>query len=122
MDISSLTPQQSQGNSNADEAAAKAQKAEQEAQMKREMMATILDQDARERLNRIALVNPQLSKQVETILVRMAQTGQLRGRISENQLIGLLDQADGAHSPTTAKKGAIVFQRRKDLDDDDWDI
>jgi DNA-binding TFAR19-related protein (PDSD5 family) len=61
-------------------------------------------------VNRIALVNPQLSSQVETILMRMAQSGQLRGRISENQLIGLLDQADGAQSPTTAKKGAIVVR------------
>jgi DNA-binding TFAR19-related protein (PDSD5 family) len=59
-------------------------------------------------VNRIALVNPQLSAQVESILVRMAQSGQLRGRVSEQQLIGLLDQADGQQSAATAKKGAIV--------------
>ncbi|KAG8759762.1 hypothetical protein FRC14_005035 [Serendipita sp. 396] len=86
------------------------------------MIATVLESDARERLNRIGLVNPQLSTRVEQILVRMAQTGQIRGRVSEQQLIGLLDQADGQQSASAPKKGAIVFQRRKDLDDDDWDI
>jgi Double-stranded DNA-binding domain len=59
-------------------------------------------------VNRIALVNPQLSAQVESILVRMAQSGQLRGRVSEQQLIGLLDQADGQQNAATVKKGAIV--------------
>ena len=89
-------------------------------------------------VNRIALVNPPLSNQVELILVRMFQSGQLRGRVSEKQLIDLLDQADGAQSSAAPKKGGIVvrntcsnltpsddsqqFQRRKDVDDDDWDI
>jgi DNA-binding TFAR19-related protein (PDSD5 family) len=49
MDLSKLTPQSPQSNSNGEDASAKAQKAEQEAQMKREMIATILEQDARER-------------------------------------------------------------------------
>jgi len=118
MDLSKLTPQPA----NEPDDAAKAQKAAQEEQIRREMIVTVLDNDARERLNRIALVNPQLSAQVESILVRMAQSGQLRARVSEQQLIGLLDQADGQQNAVTAKKGAIVFQRRKDLDDDDWDI
>jgi len=61
-------------------------------------------------VNRIALVNPQLSTQVESILVRMAQSGQLRGRVTEQQLIGLLDQADGQQSASTAKKGAILVR------------
>ena len=42
----------------------------------------------------------------------MAQSGQLRGRVSEQQLIGLLDQADGQQSTATAKKGAIVVSER----------
>lgn len=43
-------------------------------------------------VSRIALVSPDRSKQIETILVRMAQSGQLRGRVTEEQLIDLLDQ------------------------------
>ena len=43
-------------------------------------------------VSRIALVSPDRSRQVESILLRMAQTGQLRGRVSESQLIDLLEQ------------------------------
>lgn len=126
MDLSKLTPQAGKGGNDPEEAAAKAEKAAQQEQMRREMIATVLESDARERckppsfiksllnqitlVSRIALVNPQLSAQVESILVRMAQSGQLRGRVSEQQLIGLLDQADGQQSSATAKKGAIVVR------------
>jgi len=90
--------------------------------MKHDLLSTVLESDARERLSRIALVNPQLSNQVEGILLRMAQSGQLRGKMTETQLIGLLDQADAAQGKSTTKKSTIVFQRRKGFDDDDWDI
>ena len=71
---------------------------------------------------RISLVSPERSKQIETILLRMAQTGQLRGKVTENQLIDLLEQvrlfgpliaqrltlgqAEEAHNKST--KGSIV--------------
>ncbi|KAI0747626.1 DNA-binding TFAR19-related protein [Daedaleopsis nitida] len=91
-----------------------------EEQMRRDLLATILDSAARERLARIALVSPDRARQIEAILLRMAQSGQLRGRVSEEQLIGLLDQIDGAQSKSAPAKGAIIFQHRKrDFDDDD---
>ena len=37
-------------------------------------------------------MSPERSAQIETILLRMAQSGQLRGRVSEEQLIDLLNQ------------------------------
>ncbi|KAI0373288.1 hypothetical protein BV20DRAFT_1119332 [Pilatotrama ljubarskyi] len=83
-------------------------KREAEEQMRRDLLATILDTAARERLARIALVSPDRAQQIEAILLRMVQTGQLRGRVSEEQLIGLLDQIDGAQSSSAPKKGAIV--------------
>lgn len=43
-------------------------------------------------VSRIALVSPERSRQIEGILVRMAQSGQLRGKVSEGQLIELLEQ------------------------------
>ncbi|CCM05052.1 uncharacterized protein FIBRA_07254 [Fibroporia radiculosa] len=95
-------------------------KRDAEDQMRRDLLATVLDGAARERLSRIALVSPQRSQQIETILLRMAQTGQLRGRVSEDQLIELLEQAEEAQSKGAPKKGTIVFQRRKGgIDDDD---
>ncbi|KAG8932920.1 hypothetical protein FRC03_000056 [Tulasnella sp. 419] len=91
---------------------------QQEEQMRRDLLATVLDTSARERLSRIALVRPALSTQIESILLRMAQTGQLKGRVTEQQLIGLLEQAEEAQAKSAPKK-TIVYQRRKDLDDDD---
>jgi hypothetical protein len=43
-------------------------------------------------VSRIALVSPTRSNQIESILLRMVQAGQLRGRVSEQQLIDLLEQ------------------------------
>ena len=43
-------------------------------------------------VSRIALVSPDRSKQIETILLRMAQSGQLKNRVTEKQLIDLLNQ------------------------------
>ncbi|KAJ7221753.1 PDCD5-related protein [Mycena pura] len=98
-----------------DEAAKRAQ----EEQMRRDMMATVLDTAARERLSRIALVSPERSKQIETLLLRMVQSGQIRGRVSEAQFIDLLEQLEDAKGgQATSKKSTIVFQRRKDPDDD----
>ncbi|KAG2075874.1 DNA-binding TFAR19-related protein [Suillus decipiens] len=112
--LQGLTPQNQ--NASAEEES-KRKVAEDE--MRRDMMATILDSAARERLSRIALVSPERSRQVETIIMRMAQSGQLRGRVSEQQLIDLLDQMEDARSKTTAKT-TIVYQRRRDFDDDDF--
>ena len=41
---------------------------------------------------RIALVSEDRARQIEAILLRMAQTGQLRGRVTEEQLIDLLEK------------------------------
>jgi len=92
-----------------------------EEQMRQDLLATALEPAARERLSRIALVSPTRSNQIESILLRMLQAGQLRGRVSEQQLIDLLEQADEAQKKASGQ-GAIVFQRRVDLDDDDFDI
>lgn len=97
-----------------------AQQREAEEAARRDAMATILDNAARERLSRIGLVSPERSRQIESILVRMAQTGQLRGKVSETQLIELLEQLEDAQSKASAKKTTIVYQRRRDFDDDDF--
>lgn len=44
-------------------------------------------------VSRIALVSTDRARQIEAMLLRLAQTGQLRGRVTEQQLIDLLEQA-----------------------------
>ncbi|PPQ81438.1 hypothetical protein CVT26_007568 [Gymnopilus dilepis] len=97
-------------------------KKEQEEQIRRDLLNTIVDTAARERLSRIALVSPDRSRQIETILVRMAQSGQLRGRVTEAQLIDLLDQMEQVQGQGAQKKSTIVYHRRKGLEDDDLDF
>jgi len=86
--------------------------------MRRDLLATVLDTAARERLSRIALVSPDRSKQIETILLRMAQSGQLKSRVTEEQLIDLLNQMEQAEGKTRVQKPTIVYHRRKGLEDD----
>jgi len=43
-------------------------------------------------VSRIALVSPERSRQIESILLRMVQQGRFQGKVTENQLIELLEQ------------------------------
>ena len=64
-------------------------------------MASILDAQARERLARIRIVKADKARQVEEMLLRMAQSGQvtglikIRAKVTENQLIDFLGQMSG---------------------------
>ncbi|KCV67738.1 hypothetical protein H696_05847 [Fonticula alba] len=92
-------------------------KAQEDARL--EMIHQILTPDARERLNRIAVVRPDKARGVEDLLVKMAQSGRLGGRVSEQQLVGMLEQISEQTGSTRETK--IKFSRRGDDDDDDWE-
>lgn len=66
----------------------------QEEDMKRDMLSQLLLPEARERLSRIQLVRPQRAEQITGLLARMAQAGQLRGRVTEEQLVDVLNQVE----------------------------
>ncbi|CAJ0831469.1 13520_t:CDS:2 [Entrophospora sp. SA101] len=89
---------------------------EEDAEQKRQveetrqaMLSQILDNEARERLK------ADKARAVEDLLIRMVQTGQIRGKVSETQLIGLLEQIKQQQKPETK----IVYNRRKFGDDSD---
>lgn len=46
-------------------------------------------------VSRIAMVKPQKARAIQDLILRMAQSGQVRQRITEEQLIGLLQQVEG---------------------------
>jgi programmed cell death protein 5 len=52
-----------------------------EEDMKNSVLSQILEQGARARLNSIALVKPDKAKSVEMMLIRMAQSGQISGKV-----------------------------------------
>ncbi|CAG9839392.1 unnamed protein product [Diabrotica balteata] len=87
--------------------------------MKNGILAQILDQSARARLNTLMLGKPEKGKMVENMLVQMARSGQICTKISEKDLIGLLENVNNQTKSTTSVK----FDRRRaalDSDDDDF--
>ncbi|KAK4689210.1 programmed cell death protein 5, partial [Tremellales sp. Uapishka_1] len=109
-------------------------------EMKRNMIAAMLEPAARERcastVSRISLTRPQLAKQVEGLLVNMGQQGQIRGQVTDEALKGLLEQVSNpppakttaplvssAGGRTRTIGGGITIQRKRDdSDSDEYDL
>lgn len=95
---------------------------EQAEQARQSMLVQILTPEARDRLLRISLVKPEKARFLEDSLIQAVRTGQLRGgsgpggRISEGDLIGMLEQIG---SEEEKRKTKIVFARRRELSDSD---
>ncbi|XP_072321840.1 programmed cell death protein 5 [Eucyclogobius newberryi] len=90
---------------------------QRESDMRNTILAQVLDQSARARLNNLALVKPEKAKAVENYLIQMARFGQLGGKISESGLIEILEKV----SQQTEKKTTVKFNRRRVMDSDDED-
>lgn len=70
-------------------------------------------------VNTLMLGKPEKGKMVESMLIRMAQTGQIMNKIGEKDLIGLLESV----SSQTQSKTTVKFDRRRvALDSDDEDF
>ncbi|KAL1934240.1 hypothetical protein VTP01DRAFT_6422 [Rhizomucor pusillus] len=82
----------------------------------------ILDNSARERLARINMVKADKARAVEDLLIRLAQSNQLRGKVSEQQLIDLLGKIN--QQEPSASQTKIVYNRRRfdDDSDDEYDL
>merc|ERR1712077_82095 len=89
---------------------------EQVMDMKNSILSQVLSQEARARLNTLMLAKPEKGAQVEAAIIQMAQTGQLAGRLSEEELIGLLERFAGS-----TKKSTVKFDRRRNALDSDSD-
>ncbi|KAH6628537.1 PDCD5-related protein [Chaetomium tenue] len=93
-----------------------AQKQQQEAEARKSVLNQILEPDAADRLGRIRLVKEQRATDVENRLIMLAQTGQLRQKVTETQLKDLLNAM-----VDNQEQEKIVVNRRKGWDDDEDD-
>mmetsp|Transcript_19411 Transcript_19411/g.50473 ORF Transcript_19411/g.50473 Transcript_19411/m.50473 type:complete len:131 (+) Transcript_19411:60-452(+) len=114
-----LAAMQAQAGDGAAAAAQQEQQKAAQAEMKNGMLSALLDQAARARLNSIAVVKPKKAEMVEGIIINMARSGQLQGKVSESMLIRLIEQVNEKSGAT--KKTTIKFNRRTFDDDDDSD-
>lgn len=90
---------------------------QQEADARQQILNQILHPEAADRLGRIRLVKEQRAVDVENRLITLAQTGQLRSKVTEAQLKELL-----AAVAENKEEEKIVVSRRKGWDDDDDDL
>ncbi|KAL6871304.1 DNA-binding TFAR19-related protein [Trichoderma novae-zelandiae] len=84
---------------------------------RQQILNQILHPEAADRLGRIRLVKEQRATDIENRLITLAQTGQLRQKVTEAQLKDLLTAV-----ADNQEQEKIVVSRRKGWDDDDDDL
>ncbi|KAJ4298588.1 hypothetical protein N0V88_003618 [Collariella sp. IMI 366227] len=94
-----------------------AQRQQQEAEARKSILNQILEPEAADRLGRIRLVKEQRATDIENRLIMLAQTGQIRQKVSETQLKELLNAV-----ADNKEEEKIVVSRRKGWEDDDDDL
>ncbi|KAJ3067488.1 hypothetical protein HDU98_009290 [Podochytrium sp. JEL0797] len=94
-------------------------KMQQMEEMRRTMLIQLLDNSARERLARISIVKQEKARAVEDLLIRMAQGGQIKGKINEAQLIDFLEQLNEQQASKQESKIKITRRNVVDSDDDE---
>lgn len=91
--LEELKRQQSDaGGGDPQQAAADAQRAEQERALREHLMRQLLTPEARERLERLRLARGDQAKQLENQLIALAQSGRLNEPLTDAQLRDLLAQ------------------------------
>ncbi|KAF5023371.1 hypothetical protein F66182_4574 [Fusarium sp. NRRL 66182] len=90
------------------------QRQQQQEEARQHVLNQILHPEAADRLGRIRLVKEERANDIENRLITLAQTGQLRQKVTEAQLKEILNaMADNK------EEEKIVVSRRKAWDDDD---
>ncbi|KAL2866036.1 DNA-binding protein [Aspergillus lucknowensis] len=92
-----------------------------EAERRTTILNQILEPEAADRLGRIRLVKESRATDIENRLIMLAQTGQLRQKVTEEQLKQLLN-AVAENQRKDEEEQKIVISRRKGGWDDDDDL
>ncbi|XP_053957130.1 programmed cell death protein 5 isoform X1 [Anastrepha ludens] len=107
------------GGNNAEKQQAQQEQMRQQEEMKHSILSQVLDQQARARLNTLKISKPEKAQMFENMVIRMAQMGQVRGKLDDAQFVSILESVN-AQMPQT--KSTVKYDRRRaaiDSDDDD---
>ncbi|EDS34207.1 conserved hypothetical protein [Culex quinquefasciatus] len=109
--------QQMQGANPEQQKAQQEQMAAQQ-EMKNSMLSQLLDQNARARLNTLKISKPDKAQMVEGMIIRMAQMGQIGGKLDDASLVKLLESLN---QQMPRSNSTVKFDRRRAAMDSDSD-
>uniref|UniRef100_A0A6U1MCS4 Programmed cell death protein 5 n=1 Tax=Fibrocapsa japonica TaxID=94617 RepID=A0A6U1MCS4_9STRA len=107
-----------QSGMNPEEAKAKQEQEAAREEQRKVMIDHILSQEAKQRLGNIAAVKPEKARGVEDLLLKAATNGQLQGKVTESQLVSMLESIGKEEGKHATK---VIIQRKKYFDDSDDD-
>ncbi|KAF7510629.1 hypothetical protein GJ744_006241 [Endocarpon pusillum] len=113
--------QQGGGGSQGGEGNEEDQRRKQESEARASILSQILEPQAADRLGRIRMVKESRATDVENRLIMMARTGQLRAKVTEEQLKELLGSLAEHQRETGGGVEKMKVVRRGGWDDDDLD-
>ncbi|KAJ5306551.1 hypothetical protein PENANT_c031G07821 [Penicillium antarcticum] len=98
------------------------QRQQAEAERRASIMTQILDPAAADRLGRIRLVKESRATDIENRLIMLAQSGQLRQKVTEEQLKELLGAVAENQRKEEEEQKIVISRRKGGWDDDDDDL
>ncbi|XP_001352538.1 programmed cell death protein 5 [Drosophila pseudoobscura] len=107
------------GGNDAEKQQAQQEQMRAQEEMKHSILSQVLDQQARARLNTLKVSKPEKAQMFENMVIRMAQMGQLRGKLDDAQFVSILESIN-AQMPQS--KSTVKYDRRRaaiDSDDDE---
>ncbi|KIW89994.1 uncharacterized protein Z519_09424 [Cladophialophora bantiana CBS 173.52] len=118
--LAQLKQQQGRGGSS-DNGDSEEQKRKQESEARSLMLSQILEPEAADRLGRIRMVKESRATDVENRLIMLARSGQLRQKVTEDQLKDMLTSLSEHEKQTGHTMESVKVVRRGGWDDDDLD-
>jgi programmed cell death protein 5 len=94
---------------------------EQQETMKHMMLSSLLDQEARARLNNLKISKPDKAEMVENLIINMAQRGQVGGKLDDKQFVSLLESVNSQMTRSTSGIKVNYDRRRNVMDSDEED-
>ncbi|KAI9039133.1 DNA-binding protein [Aspergillus affinis] len=98
------------------------QRKQAETERRSAILSQILEPDAADRLGRIRLVKESRAMDIENRLIMLAQTGQLRQKVNEDQLKQLLNAVAENQRKDEEEHKIVISRRKGGWDDDDDDL